>query len=510
MKNLEAKVLTFIIRTVLAACFIFLSVFVSCKKDEPEPVPVVKKLDCSVGLQNKNELVYTATLSNVKGSKLVINRDGKLVFSVEINDVATNRPDYQMTFKYASDDPTFKNFTKGKYEFILTSNEFASDKLENKASIVIPNYLPSVNLLQLDLNSLNFMANMETSTSLVKEVFHDDNPEDNPVSATGVKSVDGKTMPTLKTTATGYDLNVKSLPGVIGSYQIELEFGSTEGGLEQSVLQGQIAKDTRINYLAAPNDSTLNFYGSGDANNNNTVDTQDLARLIEVSNGSFFDPNDKRLRDRCDINGDTYINLLDVQILQDKLNGVIAYLPGEWNKLPSREAKEDWAKKMFAIDKTNEIIPNSGWDCNQFTDQTYINFHGISLIDIPKFLQIYSYDLTNNGRFNLPLLEVITQENDATGNFIYGHALNAFLFANPSIFGNICPFEPQRDHMNIQFGEDFLIGINSEFLIYGPPLSGVATLHDGSKMIVMEWYVKYDVKDKIPSLRWMDPNLITK
>jgi hypothetical protein len=151
-----------------------------------------------------------------------------------------------MTFKYVKDDPTLKNFTKGKYEFILTSDDFASDKLVNKSTTEIINYLPTANTTTLDQNKLNFNEAFTTTLSVPNTIFSDDNPEDNPVSVTGVKSVDGKTTPTITTTPTGYDLNIKAVTGNTGAYQLELDFGSTTGGLEKTILSGTIGKDTRI------------------------------------------------------------------------------------------------------------------------------------------------------------------------------------------------------------------------------------------------------------------------
>ena len=509
MKHKEIKGLPFImLKSVLAVGFIILLVFVSCKKIPDEPLPtVVKTLDQSVVLQNKNELVLKATLFNVNSAKLVVNKDGQLIFSEDISDVVQSGPDFQMTYKYVKDDPKLKNITKGKYEFILTSND-SSDKVEKKSSVEIPNYLPTANTAVLDNSKLNFMEAFETTLSIPKTVFIDDNPEDNPVSVTGVTSDDGKTVPTLKTTDTGYDLNVKAVSGNTGPYQLKLNFGSATGGLEKTVLSGTIGKDTRINYLVAPNDSTLNFYGSGDANGDNILNSQDLTRLIEVANGTFSDSNDKRLRYRCDLNGDGYVNLSDVQILQDKLNGVIAYIPSDWNK-STIEQKKDWAKKMLDIAKTNLYLFPDG-NCNQFTDQAYITVHGVSPKDISKFQQVYNYDFTNNGLFNLPLLEIQTTEYTVDGKFVYSHAMNGFMFGTPSIFANICPYEPQTNHLNVQFGEDALIGTNSRFYVRGPPMLETVDIPGYGKDITMRWYVKYDVKDKMPTMTWMNPNLVTK
>jgi hypothetical protein len=230
------------IGTIIFPIMLLLLALSRCHKIPDEPVPpVVKKLDGSVYLQNKNELVYTATLSNVNSAKLVVNKDGALVFSEDISG-----PNLQTTFKYVKDDPTLKNFTKGKYEFVLTSDDFASDKLVNRSSTEIINYLPTANTTTLDQNKLNFNVPFETTLSIPKTIFSDDNPEDNPVSVTGVKSIDGKTTPTITTTPTGYDLNVKAVTGNTGAYQLELDFGSTTGGLEKTILSGTIGKDTRI------------------------------------------------------------------------------------------------------------------------------------------------------------------------------------------------------------------------------------------------------------------------
>ena len=302
-----------------------------------------------------------------------------------------------------------------------------------------------------------------------------------------------------------------------GPYQLELQFGSTEGGLEKKTLQGNVIEDKRIDYTHRPNvveNLGLNYYGSGKIVNpfdNQPISESDLTRLAAVANGTFRDDNDKRLRDRCDLNGDTYVNLQDVELLRAELNGTIPYLPGDWDNLPTRAEKEDWAKKMFAIDKTNKIpFPGAEGDCNQFTDQTYINFHGVSATDIPKFQQVYNYDFKDNGRFNLPLEEVIIIKYDAEGKLLGGHTMNAFIFGDPSLFGNLCPAEPQRDHMNVPLAEDPVIGINSKVYIRGSPIIEAIDAENDKMDISMTWYVKYNIKNKIATLTWVNPNLINE
>jgi hypothetical protein len=203
--------------------------------------------------------------------------------------------------------------------------------------------------------------------------------------------------------------------------------------------------------------------------------------------------------------------LEDVQILREKLNGTRDHLPGDWDNLPTRAEQEDWGKKMLAIDKTNTTAFPGG-DCNQFTDQAYINFYGVSATDIPKFQEVYpNYNFTNNGRFNLPLLRVFTEERDAQGTRFYTHAMNAFIFGIPSLsFDNICPVEPQKDHINVQFGEDYLIDTNTTFQVRGPPIGNVIDSGNGEKDVEMPLYVSYEIKNKIPTLTYTNPNLINE
>jgi hypothetical protein len=462
--------------------------FVTCKKDDP---PKVKSMTQSVVLTNDVEIKYSATLSNIDKAELKVKKEGVLISSEEIN-VASTGAVYVKIFSYSIDP----RITKGNYELTLTS-----DNLEKKDVATIPNY-PS----EINISGINFNLNEHSQINVTLPAPTDKNPEDNPVSIKGVKSIEGKTQVILN----GNNLSIKAPYTYFGPYQLELELGSAGGGLEKKILQGQIIEYKKINPFVQPNDSTSNWYGSGDVDNDNLpLNEKDLTRLNELIAGTYSNPSDIRLRDRADVNGDGFVNSQDAQLLQNKINGSMPYLPSEWNKLQTRPEKEDWAKKMFAIDKTNTTAFPGG-DCVQFSDQAYINFHGVNLTNISKFLEVYSYDFTNNGRFNLPLLEVITQEYDAVGKPLGGHAMNAFIFGNASNFENVCPIEPQKDHFNIKFGEDYLIGINSKFYLRGPPIIRVVGPQNGKKIIEMPWYVKYTIKDKIPTWIWTNPDLITQ
>jgi len=467
------------------------------QSDKTDPIRVEVKgrpfMEQYASLANDVDIIYSATLSYVDKAQLEVKREGVLLSKEEVKDVNPSGTDYNKTFNYAID-----GITKGNYEFTLTAGN-----LESKNSVVVPNYPPSISTSGINLN-LN--ENSEINVTLPNPF--DKNPEDNPVTIKSVKSLDGKTWVTLN----GNALNIKAPYTYFGLYQLEFELKNA-GGLEKVVVQGSIIEDKRINPFAPPNDTTSNYYGSGHVvmlfdnnnfpiNDNLPINKNDLDRTVEIINGTYSNPNDKRLKDRADVNGDGIVNSEDLQILGKKVNG-LAYLPGEWNLLLTRAEREDWLKKMLKIDKTNQMILLPGGDCNQFTDQTYINFHGVSLTDIPKFLEVYPYDFTNNGRFNLPLLEVII-------GAIYPHAMNTIVLGNNALnWNDLCNVEPQFDQINVQPGEAYLYEVNSTFNIRAPPIAGVIDI-GGSVSISMPVYVKYTIKDKIPTLTYTNPDLITQ
>ena len=201
-------------------------------------------IDQSAELQNDVEIKYSATLSKVSNAELKVKKSGNEVFSEEISDVNGSGADYEKTFTYADD-----GFTKGNYEFVLTS-----DNLQKNSLMQIPNYKPTSNIGNITLNlEEDADSTIILSQGNIKPI--DENPEDNPVPISKATSLDGKTQLTLN----GYNLNVKALPDLTGNYQVEVEYGSAEGGLEKAVFQGNITAHTwkyLVNPFVQPNDTT--------------------------------------------------------------------------------------------------------------------------------------------------------------------------------------------------------------------------------------------------------------
>ena len=447
----------------------------SCEPDEPE-TPAIEQ---SVALNNDVEINYSATLSNVDKAQLNVKKEGVSISTEQISDVSSSGADYQKTYTYSINP----NITKGNYEFVITS-----DNLEKKNSVQIQNYKPTGNFNALEMNLMQ-----GGELDIILPTPSDKNPEDNPVGFANAKSLDGKTSLTLNE----YNLKIKALSNYTGGYQIELEYGSTGGGLEKSVLTGNIIGNGKIliNPFVQPNDSTLNWYGSGDVNKNNTLESGDLTRFDQVVAGTFSDPSDTRLYDRADVNGDEKVNSEDRKTLQDRLNGVIVYLPGEWNKLPDREKREDWFTKMLKIDKTNEIPVTSEFDCDEHALLVYINLHGVEPKDITKFFNVYPFDVKDNGRFNIPVYFVALHYYDSENKLLRGHAIDRVVFGddflNPQ---DKCDFETETDAMYVNLEQDYGVNDYVKFWVRGNPILEPQD-EFGKKYLWLTPYLTYTLKN---------------
>ncbi|MCK5625199.1 T9SS type A sorting domain-containing protein [Candidatus Pacearchaeota archaeon] len=182
-----------------------------------------------------------------------------------------------------------------------------------------------------------------------------------------------------------------------------------------------------IDNFSQPNDTTLNYYGSGDVLLDKTIDWKDALRLDSLIQGTFTDYSDDRLLDRADINGDEVINSQDKEILEEKLNNLRDYLPSNWNKSDPLE-KEEWFEKMVVIDKTDEI---NSIDCKDFSNPFRINFHGFKSLENVDPNE-FKYEFSKNNRFNIPVYSVSATTTSGTP-----HAFSSVLIGeNPFSFND--------------------------------------------------------------------------
>jgi hypothetical protein len=249
-----------------------------------------------------------------------------------------------------------------------------------------------------------------------------------------------------------------------------------------------------VNPFIQPNNTNLNWYGSGDVNNDNVVNWEDVSKMEEIINGSY-NPNLKsndvaeyRTLDRADVNGDGVVNYEDKEILENKLNENVDYLPGEWNKLESKSERENWLQKMLSVDKTDtlEYIPN-GFVCGNFERQTRLNFHGNPELGYDK-----EKGLRDNGRFNIPMYGVDTDA--ITGE---GHGINTTITGdNLNDFWDGYYSEPQNDQQVVP--GDFSMNPNREVRINYTYVNHSS----GGDYLASVPIVKFQLTNGVPELTW--------
>ena len=212
------------------------------------------------------------------------------------------------------------------------------------------------------------------------------------------------------------------------------------------------------NPFVQPNNTTR-YYGSGDVDGDGKeLNGTDYDLMRKMANSQTAS------NDFADIDGDGKVTNSDLTLLYNFMTGNIPYLPGHWNKLQTREERESWVKKMFAIDKTNEILPKSDWDCSEFSIQVCMNFSGLeNLNNIPS-----KYKRNYIARFNLPVYSVTRYPVIAHGE---GHGYNAILVGDNSLNANDWFFVDDSHledlYVEVGKGNGFQsMPYNSEFCIY--------------------------------------------
>jgi len=207
------------------------------------PPPPTQSLSQIVSLVNDVDIDYRATLTNVSQATRTITRDGTQISATTI----TTSPYTEL----------FNDMRKGGYSFRLES----SGLTPHTASLNIPNYTPTSSFGSLDAD-LNEQFEGSSKTFNLETLLSDKNPEDRPVPLNSASSLDGKTQ----TSISGHNLTVTAT-GSPGPYQVEVNYGSTAGGLGSSVLSGQIiAVPEQIAYTGFVS-SNFDIY-SGDLVNN--------------------------------------------------------------------------------------------------------------------------------------------------------------------------------------------------------------------------------------------------
>ncbi|MDO8516633.1 MAG: T9SS type A sorting domain-containing protein [Nanoarchaeota archaeon] len=259
-----------------------------------------------------------------------------------------------------------------------------------------------------------------------------------------------------------------------------------------------------FNPFIQPNDSTLVAYGSGDANKDNKIDLEDYSTIqLILGNktheefGEFhgWDYNTinsmlgSREFDRADVDGDGVITQTDADLVLKYINKEIQYLPGHWNKLKTRQEREDWLDKCLKIDWTSNVKYNDpNWICVDSEFQTITNTTGLRTLDnVPS-----KYNLTDNGRFNLPIYGVAI---DGPNNF--GHTLIGVVIGDNPLKWESWKLKESEDDNDVKIGE-WNMPTNSKVIIAG-------IYKKGPGFDLTEFNID---AQGTPSLTYTNPNLV--
>ncbi|MCF8242436.1 MAG: T9SS type A sorting domain-containing protein [Melioribacteraceae bacterium] len=226
----------------------------------------------------------------------------------------------------------------------------------------------------------------------------------------------------------------------------------------------------------------LEYYGSGDVNNDGVIGYFDLNAMEEGV-----------LNDMADVDGDsTGSSEIDRQILQDYLEGNIDFLPGQWNHLKPSE-KISWVEKMIEIDPTDEnpYVPypeENFYDCGWFAKEMLVNNFGVDNFGNYAYYDKLLQHGDENARFNIPVYVVNTKSYPEGDDPPVGHFINAVLVGDPNEsderysedptnFNHWYFFEPQTDER--VFPGDFSMNPNEDVKIqwfgYYPAGEGFTT-----------------------------------
>lgn len=173
---------------------------------------------------------------------------------------------------------------------------------------------------------------------------------------------------------------------------------------------GDFHRQDNIRYATGYN--KLDWYGSGDVNNDEKIDNDDLNSI--VGSTSY----------RADVDGDgTPGTANDELTLKNFLTGVSDYLPGHWDELQTPEERVSWLEKMISIEREIREGQTYTQDKDSWISlQSFINFNGIS--DISNYIKRtknnlgVTMDSTANGLFNIPVRYLVIMneggQSDAT------------------------------------------------------------------------------------------------
>jgi len=180
---------------------------------------------------------------------------------------------------------------------------------------------------------------------------------------------------------------------------------------------------------------TTAYWGSGDVNQDGSVNQLDIDSAVSLINLGMFNRFG-------DVDADNYLTSTDIQILQS------GNLPGDWDNL-TKAQKISWVSKCLSLTQYHPYLPY--YVCGNFAIQFYVNFTG--------YYNDLSEPYYGTNRFNLPVYPVSL----ASQGFY--HSINAILVGDdPTLVNNWIFIEPQSNSIII-IGMHWSIPCNSTLML---------------------------------------------
>lgn len=241
----------------------------------------------------------------------------------------------------------------------------------------------------------------------------------------------------------------------------------------------------------------LDYYGSGDVNNDTIIDWTDYNQMSSTPtyrrdvnrSGVYTDTGTET------INGVVYPN--DKEMLHQYLTDQIPYLPSHFDFLQTRAEKEFWSKTFTNIDS----LHYQSWNiCTDASLTGQIDASGVEYIE-NSGINFSVIDTSKNCLHNGPYYQVSTVTSGGIA-----HAINAILVGtNPEDFSDWEFREPQ----------------NSQIVTPGSPSMGVNSFANISKQVYfwsnqfnqyfynMNMVINFDLNNGNATVISQDPDLVT-
>ncbi len=247
-----------------------------------QPPQPTRSFSQSATLENFIDIKYGATKENIDSAKVRVLRD-----STPIDSFMVRTSPYTKTL---ASNPV------GKYDFNAIWKTVAGKDTSVTISINVPLYAPDAP----DLSGVR--PRMNEGDSVVAHVKRaiSKNKEKNPVKYTSVRSLDGKTNPSIGNFPNDTIVNIRAVPDSVGEYQIELGFGDGQTGTVR--FGGSI--DDLLDVEVFLEDNEQHQRWSGVARVYKAADSTKLGEIIIGSDGR----GSKRLEQRiADLTGDILV-----------------------------------------------------------------------------------------------------------------------------------------------------------------------------------------------------------